>query len=464
MTQEQQKYEEWLTTIANTRLLFNTVSELEDFLDAPSIHSNGIKRCFISLQRLRSAYRDLLVEVDSMTHGSLFLDDIMTQYRDAWIFFRNNLARRSDPSAVALELLRFCYPPHDVEKIAKSKLAIFEQVNEQNISVPFLVLMLLKIIPGYDSKVGDVTDMPQLYKKAMDFLLEYTQDGSILSVQPSINLAQQEENKSRIMLLYHFKNIISTFIGYSDQENLYETSSLLKENTVDLDIDGFWSEREDNVCNTNFWQIQCLTNSGGYFAIRWSKDSCNRLVCVRYTMFLFQTVDGALCAYMLHPCAIMRRIKGENYKDRDQVWYKTLMPDSPSPSSLHFCRVHSSKEWSSFFKLTRITNDDTIRTYSHWLDTLRTENQYQQFEYTLRPSIYAITHDHIYIFDHADEMFFQVPRDSDNGFDRISLNDTVGIMEMNGKRYLVFDELMLYIQILKSNLQEYGIKKVENVE
>ena len=44
ITEEQNKYEEWLTTIANTRLLFNTVEEMENYLDNHSIHSNGIKR------------------------------------------------------------------------------------------------------------------------------------------------------------------------------------------------------------------------------------------------------------------------------------------------------------------------------------------------------------------------------------------------------------------------------------
>lgn len=33
MKQEQIRYEEWLTTIANTRLVYNTMEELEQFFD-----------------------------------------------------------------------------------------------------------------------------------------------------------------------------------------------------------------------------------------------------------------------------------------------------------------------------------------------------------------------------------------------------------------------------------------------
>ena len=64
MKQEPQKYEEWLTTIANTRFVFNTMEELEEMLGNYAIHNNGIRRCFPTGQKLRAAYRDLKVEVE----------------------------------------------------------------------------------------------------------------------------------------------------------------------------------------------------------------------------------------------------------------------------------------------------------------------------------------------------------------------------------------------------------------
>ena len=83
MLQESIKYDEWLTTIANTRFIYNTIDELEDMLDNHSIHSNGIKRCFTTKQKLRSAFRDLKVEVELMTDGIMNLDRVITQYQRA---------------------------------------------------------------------------------------------------------------------------------------------------------------------------------------------------------------------------------------------------------------------------------------------------------------------------------------------------------------------------------------------
>ena len=71
ITEESNKYEEWLTTIVNTRFLYNTMYEIEAMLDNHSIHSNGIKRSFSSPQKMRSAFRDLKVEVFSLTDETL---------------------------------------------------------------------------------------------------------------------------------------------------------------------------------------------------------------------------------------------------------------------------------------------------------------------------------------------------------------------------------------------------------
>ena len=93
MTSDNPKYEEWLTTVANTRLIFNTIEELEDLLDNHSIHSNGIRRCYSSPQKLRAAYRDLKIQVEQITHGLINLDILLEDYSNAWNFFRQNLYR-----------------------------------------------------------------------------------------------------------------------------------------------------------------------------------------------------------------------------------------------------------------------------------------------------------------------------------------------------------------------------------
>ena len=57
-----------------------------------------------------------------------------------------------------------------------------------------------------------------------------------------------------------------------------------------------------------------------------------------------------------------------------------------------------------------------------------------------------------------------MPRTAADGLEQTRLDDNVGILTMNGKHYLAFDEIMLYIPINKKNLQKYKIEKVEWIE
>lgn len=90
------KYDEWLTTIANTRLIYNTMEELEQMLDNHSIHSNGIRRSFPTLQKMRAAFRDLKEEVKLMAGNDVELDCVLSFYQSAWQFYRQHLYRRTN--------------------------------------------------------------------------------------------------------------------------------------------------------------------------------------------------------------------------------------------------------------------------------------------------------------------------------------------------------------------------------
>ena len=82
-TNMKETYEEWLTAIANTRLLFNTMAELEDWLDNHSLHNNGVKRSFKSVQRMRAAFRDLKEQVRLDTDEVIDLEELLAEYSEA---------------------------------------------------------------------------------------------------------------------------------------------------------------------------------------------------------------------------------------------------------------------------------------------------------------------------------------------------------------------------------------------
>lgn len=464
MIQEPTKYEEWLTTIANTRLIYNTMDELEDMLDNNSIHNNGIKRCFTSQQKMRSAYRDLKVEVELMTDGIVNLDRVILHYQKAWNFFHDNLYRRTNPEQVAIELLSFCYPPFIREGIGAKRTTIYQQIIEQNINIPFLLLLLMKSIPGYDSKDGDANDMPSQFERIMSLLQNFTGNDSEFSVLPAITRAREEVNKSRLMLLFHVSQILDTYESYADSANIYDTANEVKASHVNLDIVGYWNECGGELLYTDFWQIEDALNYGTYFMTHWHKEADNHLTGIRYTLFISESSNGNLIYYILHPEAIKHRMKGLTYEDADQVWYKTdWMDDYPNELPLH--RLMYSAVWQLDIHLTRCTDENVISQYEHWLNKgCEIVKPYQHLEYDFRPNLYAVTQNHLYISSENEGEFYKVPKEAHNGFERIQIGDNIGTMQMNGKTYLAFDELMLYIGTTKKDLQKYKIEKVNCIE
>jgi len=464
MKQEQNMYEEWLTTIANTRLVFNTMDELESFFDNHSIHNNGIKRCFVTKQKLRSAYRDIKIEVENMTDGMVDLNRVLSQYQKAWNFYRDNLYRRANPERIAFEILAYCFPPYIREGIGEKKRTLYKQIANQNINVPFLIMMLMKVIPGYDSKEGDVIDMSRQYEQVMLLMEKFVGGATYFNLLPIITRAREENRKTRLLLLFFVQQILDTYESYTDPDNLYDLVIGIKENRVNLDIAGYWNECGGKLLYTDFWQIEDALDYGTYFITHWHKDSENKLTGIKYALFITEGNNGDLIYYFLHPEAIKHRMRGMQYGDTDHVWYQTNGLED-YPIELPLQRIMFSGVWPLKINLTRCSDNFVISTYENWLNhDCQIVKPYQHLEYEFHPNLYAVTKTHLYIPSENEGEYYKVPKSSFDGFDRIQISDNVGTMTMNGKTYLAFDEFMLYISTSKNELKKYEIERVNCIE
>lgn len=454
------RYEEWLTTIANTRLIYNTMDELEDMLDNHSIHSNGIRRCYFTPQRLRSAFRDLRIEVEEQTNDCIHLELTLCRYKEAWLFYKEKLSRRTDPHAIALELLRYSYPPYCKEGLGPKKISIFQQAIDQNVSIQILVLLLLKAFPGYDSKDGDIADMPFLYEQVISLLEKFVGSCDVKRVNPSLIKAREESHKTRLMLLYHVLEILDTYESFADSTNMYDLAASMKQQAVNLDLAGYWNECGGDLSYTQFWQIEDASNDGNYFLTHWRKDANNKLTGIRYQMTITDYEDGNLVYYIMHPTAIKQHMKGIPLCDSDHTWYQSPSVQG-APLELPLQRKLFSGVWPKEIPLTRCTDPSVIARYEQWLlhDCI-IQKPYRNLEYYFDPNLYAATPTHLYIPAEKAGEYYKIPRSAHEGFDRVQLGDNVGTMQMGGKSYLVFDEFLLYIPVTKEELQRYQIEKV----
>lgn len=462
LSEETDKYEQRLSAIAGTRLIFNSLEELEIFLGNRAIHSNGIRRCFPSPQKLRSAYRDLKVEVSLMTDDLLDLDWLMRHYERAWDFYRSYLARRKNTSDLATRLLEYHYSNGAKAPAAKGLNTLFEEVERRMVNVPLLCLLLLKALPGWDSKAGDATDLDECFGRVLDFLERFTAGGGFFDVLPVIRRAREEACKTRLMLIHHTIGILDVYESYSNTANILDAVSIHKANRIALNLAGFWSTGD----TAEFWQIEHTADPGVFFATQYTRESGCLLRSVRFVVNTVESEDNRVMAFFMHPLAMKHRLQGIPYSDVDTAWYRTDRPSSDAPEELIFSRSIPSKHWPDSIKWQRVGAADLPR-YKAAVRSAVLLDPYEECSYTLTPSIYAITLDAVYVFDPQEECFYRLPRDTEHEFEKISLDDNVGILEIGSsqrRRYLAIDERLLYIPLTDRALTRYGITRAFEID
>ena len=458
-------YEEWLTTIASTRLLFNTMAELENWLDNHSLHNNGVKRSFKSVQRMRAAFRDLKEQVRLDTDEAEDLELLLGEYHSAWRFYEKHLSRRANPEELAFQLLQFCYAPAPPTNLNPRISQTFLQVQTERISTPFLIAFLLKAIPGYGSRDGDATDMPQKYETVMQLLERVTSNTPTFTLLPALAKAKQEQNKTRLMLIYHTREVLEIYNGLTHPQGIYDTVDYVKQQTMALDLDGFWNECEGRNEHTHFWQFVEAGNNTGHFMYHWEKLADGTM---RHTRFLVRFLcgeQGKPVANIMHPLAFWQHIQGHPYSDAVNTYYLVEKSKGKRPLKLNLLREFPCQEWPAKINLTRVTDETLNEQYANWIaHSKEITALYPSAEYTFYFSLFAVSINYIYILSVIDDFLYRIPRDAHDGFERIKMGDNVGVLLMDNKAYLAFDELDVYLPIEPETLEKYGITQVANWE
>lgn len=457
------KYQDWLITIANTRLLFNTISELEKYLDNHNIRSNGIKRCYNTEQKARAAFLDLSMYCDKLTDEGLDLAITLKQFEKASGFYHKKLSRKKNPEKVARDILSYYYPLWEDEKYTKSMHYILEEIEEKNYSIPILVLLLLKAWPGYESKEGDVKDFDILYDKVIAFMNDITKNSGYFEQMPTVNDAMQELHKTRITLLNHVKCILSSYADFASPSSIYELSQLMKDNLVDLDIEGYWNEYGGKMSRSDFWLIEKTAYAGMYFATKYNKKQNNVVEKLRYSMQISKSATS-LFVYLIHPKAVKHLVNGIAYDEGDHCYYQAERPkDRNDVTELNLTRTYNYKGWENRITLTKVTDNKLVNDYQSVIENCDIVNKYADLEYDFLLNMYAITRDAIYICTADGEKFYKVPIDLQESFSKLTVDSLVGLIVMNsGAQYLAFDEFMIYIPVKK--IKKYGIEVVDRIE
>ena len=460
---EEPKYLEWLNTIANSRLLFNTIGELEDYLDNHNIHTNGIKRCYNTKQKARAVFYDLGNYAEKATNGGLDLEITMKQFKKASDFYQKKLSRKKNPDKVAKDILKYFYPCWEEERYTKSMLNILEEIEEKNYSIPILVLLLLKAWVGFESKEGDIDGFDEDYDSVIKLMDDFTKDTGYFESLPAISEALEEQHKTRLTLLSHVKLILSSYSDFSSPDTIFSLAQSVKEDHADLDIEGYWNECGGRMERTDFWHIEKTTDAGIYFLTKYIKKQNNTVEKMRFGLEIVK-LNAGLLVYLLHPKAPKHLFGGQPYDEGDHCYYHMDKPkDWDDVTELNLTKSVNYKGWANKIILTKVTDERLAEDYQSIVDNCTITNKYAEWEYDFLMNLYAITQDAIYISTADGEKFYKVPMEMQESFSKLTIDSRVGLIVMSsGAQYITFDEFMLYIPVKK--MKKYGIEVVDRIE
>ncbi|MCR5395123.1 MAG: hypothetical protein K6E86_07000 [Bacteroidales bacterium] len=437
------------------------MAEIEQMLGTQAIHSNGIKRCFGALSRSRSAYRDLKCEVAELTSDYIDLDELLRQYHRTWVFYREHLYRRANPEAVVTEMLHYCYPRSARAKMSARKRETYQLILDKELNVPMLVLMLLRVLPGYDSKEGDVVDIERDFFRVQSFFEQFTSGGAIFEMLPAVKAAREYGDKSRLMLIDYVQHVLDVYQDFIGPESMRRKAVEMQEKMFDLDISGVWVEGDGHTVSTNFWVIEAPGLTGNYFATFYSKKADNTLVSTFYTLFVYKENEDVWGYYWVHPIFIKHLVRGVPAGDNDCAWYFSD-PTDLRPDELRMDRAmdSNSPHWPLERHLTRCTDPALLAQYEHWMNDCKEVNDKDSFRYEFYTLIYAVTQTHLYIGPDEEGIMYKVPKSSYDGFAQMNMQSKVGLLYVEDKIYLAFDDILLYIPITKKNLENYHIERI----
>ena len=455
------KYQEWLRVIANTRLIFNKLEELEDYLDNHSIKANGVLRSYNTEQKARAAFADLSRYVDKMTNGEVNLEQTMEQYEETSKFYQENLVRRKNHEKVVTDILTYFSYNTEKPHISKTMLSVLKRMDAQNIDISIVILLVMDAWPTFKSKEGDADakGFVERYNAVINLLADFTNTNQYFEQIPAVTGALYERQKTRIKLLWYVNWIIAT---YNQLDDIYDVADLGNQKRVHLDIDGYWNECGGTGDRTDFWKIEETSVPGSYFVWKYNKKQDGTVDKVRYVMEIFDD-ERRLMTYFVHPKATRHLLDGIKYDAGDHCHYIMPIPDDfYNVNELMMTRKFNYKEWCEKISLTRVTDKKLIKNYDNLLKKCPIVDKYSEYEYEFYASVYAITQEALYIKDLDTEKLYKVPFGFHDSLSKMGLDSKVGILTTHKAKYLAFDELMKYIPVKK--IKKSGIEVVERVE
>ncbi len=474
-TSKRDQEQVWLNTIRNTFLLFNTIKDLGQHIQYPSLVNNDFSKMGNNFYR-RATFRELSNEVSMQTNETVSLQDILENYEKAVAFYlkyKNEFKNFQESDL--FDLLDFVYNKQDANRnLEKRKFKLYEQVYNtkediQYIDVPILLLIIKKTLPPYTpsyernkkNKGGESPNteinIKEDYAAIIDFLRTYVQRNKRFIELPILNKFSKDIEKdsalNRIYLIYATFSILETFKNLTSEKSSFAANKYLNSQSTDFDLNGIWSEYDDPGISTEFWEFEELYD-GNYFLYKYHIDNQERKVTyIRYEAFFYiEYGETMLC--ITTPSIGKTLILKKKVESNEIGWMickPSLWDDEVKMAKPYKIELKPSiieGEWFKVKQLNRIQSECKLaQTITKCIGTYTKINLYPEYDYEISGNLFALTQEYIYIKSDDNNTTYRIPKSLNEALYTFEIYDSAGVAKYQKNTYIAFPLIPLYVEI-----------------
>lgn len=445
--------EEKLDVVYKLRLLYNSGEELQELIGMKTRGNNSLSRKGGKSDFLKRAVFHELVYKCSEEDG-LDLEAVLEEYATVTELiekYRSVMASKAwKKNAMAhcgrlMEMLVFngeskADAPVELRRFCDSLDA------ENTLQLALAVLILLEALPRkMSTRQGDAHNMRTKYEQVAEFFEKLCERNVLYERIPRLYLLQQalEDNGkalTRIRLIRLTCDVIGNLSILATADQVALNGRWEEWNQLWPDLNGCWLGEKHSQKTPDFWEVEELRN--GYRFIHYLRKNGEEGILHQqhFTFTFHQNTESYVC--ILHPKSIDCWLNGKKLDEEDVTYQYFTLDNLEHPKEIFFDPFIYEVAWFQTKKLKRTELGLAELTKGIY----KIIDDFEEYAYQFELCLEAITPQYIYIKDSLLGVNHCVSVEK-YGLENCTLGDAIGIITRGQKRYLAFDNQMVYIEL-----------------
>ena len=451
-TAEDEAIKAKLNAVYRLRLLYNSGEELWKHIGKAGSGNNSFGRVGGKDAFLRRAVFHEL-EREWYDETGIILNGLLDAYAQAAkLMERYNPLHEDEEEGVRIEcceqIVNVCIFDDEItdKQDAKMRELLLRLQEEDTYCLAVLLLMLLGVLPSsFDTRQGDAKQMKGKYEQVYNFFLRVCHRNILFVQTPRMTLFHKalkdsEEKLTRIRLVKFTADVLCNLSILASAEQIAENGRRVQWDQLYPNLDGYWlSEQHSEQC-PDYWRVEELATSYQFCHYFQKEGEVGKLHQQEFTVSFYSNGEDYACVQ--HPRSVLQWLNNEKLSKDDITYPHFVFWGGENPTKIAFESFMMDVSWFRPVQLVRAKED--------WVSPVEKDfeviDDYEEYSYSFYLGLEAITPTHILVKDEGGESH-HVPLSKYEGLRSCTLDDPIGIITFRDKRYIAFDNLMLYIPI-----------------